>query len=318
MRPVRLLPVVILSAAALLVFKGLGLVTTGGYMLTGTTLVAAAGGGGEGDAVAEMPRETLAADPSPTLQDTAPTVPLPGKDAEGAKIAPEVESAHGSGSAAAGPDSVVPGASAPCPPGDATVAAGHGAAGTEPARAAGDCAPGLAAGGDALPTRLDGNGNVVPLAGTAVDSQGAVIERLGERRVELEAREAEIEMRLALVEAAEKRIAERTTALEALEARVNALVEAKKASDDSQFNAIVAMYETMKPKEAAAIFDELEMPVLLRVASAVTPRKMALIMARMRPEKAKQLTASMASDNGGAGAGSAEQDLAALPQIVGQ
>src|SRR5690606_6082079 len=80
-KPVRLLPVVILSAAALLLFKGLGLVTSGGYVLTGTTVVAAAGE--EDDSVAMVPQEPVAADPSPTLQDTAPTVPLPRRDGEG-------------------------------------------------------------------------------------------------------------------------------------------------------------------------------------------------------------------------------------------
>ena len=44
-KSVRLLPIVILAAVALLVFKGIGLVTNGGYVLLGTTTVEAAGGG---------------------------------------------------------------------------------------------------------------------------------------------------------------------------------------------------------------------------------------------------------------------------------
>jgi len=311
-KSVRLLPVVILSAAALLLLKGLGLVTSGGYVLTGTTMVAAAGAGSQSDAGSTGPLDTTAADTSPTLQDAAPTLPLPSNDA-----AEEDAAAVQSGHATGGTDGIL-GEAAPCLPGAAVAPQGPNPAAGEPEGGADGCAPGVGAGGDALPTTLDGNGNVVPLADGAAGSQEAVIARLGARRTELDSREAEIEMRLALVEAAEKRIAERTTALEALEARVKALVEAKKASDDSQFNAIVAMYETMKPKEAAAIFDELEMPVLLRVASAVTPRKMALIMARMQPQRAKELTASMAAEDGEAGAGAAEQNLAALPQIVGQ
>ena len=46
MKTPRLLPVVIAAATALLLFKGIGLVTTGGYVLTGTGSAVAAGGGG--------------------------------------------------------------------------------------------------------------------------------------------------------------------------------------------------------------------------------------------------------------------------------
>ncbi len=43
MKSVRLLPVVIFAALALLLFKGIGLVTNGGYVLTGSNAVLAAG-----------------------------------------------------------------------------------------------------------------------------------------------------------------------------------------------------------------------------------------------------------------------------------
>ena len=79
------------------------------------------------------------------------------------------------------------------------------------------------------------------------------------------------------------------------------------------------MYETMKPSDAAAIFDELDMPVLLRVARAMNPRKMAPIMAKMDPVKAQDLTAGLAVDRGRADASSSPARISrALPQIVGQ
>jgi flagellar motility protein MotE (MotC chaperone) len=144
------------------------------------------------------------------------------------------------------------------------------------------------------------------------------LQRLGERRGELDAREQELDMRTALVEAAEKRINERTALLEQLEARINALVDQNKSAEEEQFKAIVAMYETMKPKEAAAIFDELDMNTLLRVARAMNPRKMAPVMAKMNPTKAKDLTASMAITPVEPTVEVTSDDLAALPQIVGQ
>ena len=166
----------------------------------------------------------------------------------------------------------------------------------------------------------DGAGNKVPLA-TAdgqAESENAVLERLSARREELDLRETELEMRMALVEAAEKRIEERTSVLEALEARINAMVDEKRTLEEAQFVGVVAMYETMKPKDAAAIFDELEMPVLLRVARAINPRKMAPIMAKMNPIIAKELTAGLAVDQVEPTIEMTGEDLAALPQIIGQ
>lgn len=328
MKSVRLLPVVIFAALALLLFKGIGLVTSGGYVLTGSATAQAAGGGGEhggspeGEAGMTLPLEPTISDSSPTLDDGAPTLPVGDTGAE-----------HG-GAAAAGAEGDHAAGDAPADVGDAGAAVegcppeGEPAAKTEEADPVQgfdftmpkeDCAiAGVNAAGDSLPTTVDASGKVVPMGDQAAGSEQAVVERLGDRREALDAREAELEMRLALVEAAEKRITERTATLEALEARIDALVKEKQVADDSQFASIVAMYETMKPKEAAAIFDQLEMPVLLRVASAMSPRKMAPIMAKMDPQKAKELTSSMAVEQAEPTIDLGEENLAGLPQIVGQ
>ena len=164
---------------------------------------------------------------------------------------------------------------------------------------------------------LNAEGKLAPIE--AVESSEAdLLTRLGDRRGELDAREKELEMRTALVEAAEKRIDERTAALKALEAQINALVEEKKSDEKAQFAGIVSMYETMKPKEAATLFNALDNEVLLRVARAMNPRKMAPILAKMDPMKAKTLTAGLARQEAEPTADtSAIEDLASLPQIVG-
>lgn len=172
--------------------------------------------------------------------------------------------------------------------------------------------------GDAVAMEVNSEGMLVPVSGDTA-SQGALVTRLGERRDELDARENELEMRLALVEAAEKRIEERTAALKALEARISALVEERKSDEQDQFGGIVAMYETMKPKEAAVIFDALDTQMLVRVARAMNPRKMAPILARMEPMKAKALTTGLArEDSEPTMDANTVEDLANLPQIVGQ
>jgi flagellar motility protein MotE (MotC chaperone) len=327
--PPRLLPIVIAATAALLLFKGVGLVTEGGYALVGTTTAQAAGGGGgdHGGGAAPAAKDTGAGvsmtDQSPTLEDHSVTMELPGEaEAGGGHGAAAEGGAHGSATPEVGPaETELTGEV--CPPAEAAADDGHG--GGEVPAAEGPCLPdpGVNEFGDALPLIKDpATGNMMPLADTLGDatSENAINERLAERRAELDQREKELDMRLTLIDAAEARIAERTAELKALEERIGKLVDDNKMAEEQQFVSLVAMYENMKPKDAAVIFNQLDMPVLLGVAKAMNPRKMAPILARMDPMKAKALTDSIAAADAPPTpvAAATDQDLTNLPQIVGQ
>jgi len=337
MKTPRLLPVVIAAATALLLFKGIGLVTTGGYVLTGAGSAVAAGSGGGGaaapaaaasggggDPTMALPPDTTMADTSPTLSDAAPVLPL-GTEAAGGgdgghapAAGTAVDPAAEQGSEPTVQHAVDMSATACAPTAAATPEAGHGAAPAEAgAVAAVECPPAINEHGDALPMELNSAGVLAPMQANG-GSEVELLGRLGERRDSLDAREKELEMRLALVEAAEKRLDERTAALKAIEAKINALVDQKKSAEKEQFAGIVAMYETMKAKEAATIFNQLDMAVLTRVAQAMNPRRMAPILARMDPLKAKQLTAGLAAEEVEPALDAPIEDLANLPQIVGQ
>ena len=337
-REVRLLPVVIAATCALLLLKGLGIMTSGGYVLTGPTQVAAAGEAAEPAApeavepetTLALPAEPTLSDTAPMLEDRAPTLPLRAQAAgeQGESLAEEHGAEGGATQVAeTGEAAEAPGTESEaiaCPPiTDEAVGLDFingredceaETAESEPAE---EAAPEVA---DAVPLIKDDEGNMVPLASPSgtPESETAILERLAERRTALDAREAELDMRMALVEAAEQRIEERTAALRALEARIDAMVDEKRQLEEEQFVAVVAMYETMKPKDAAAIFDQLEMTVLLRVARAISPRKMAPIMAKMNPARAQELTAGMAVDQVEPTIDLRAEDLSALPQIVGE
>jgi flagellar motility protein MotE (MotC chaperone) len=51
----------------------------------------------------------------------------------------------------------------------------------------------------------------------------------------------------------------------------------------------------MKPRDAATIFNDLEMPVLLGVVDRMKDRTAAPILAAMQPEKARELTIKLAA-----------------------
>jgi flagellar motility protein MotE (MotC chaperone) len=130
-------------------------------------------------------------------------------------------------------------------------------------------------------------------------SERAILERLQERRQEIEARAREIDIRENLLKAAERRIEGKVEEMKAVESRIGSANEQKSQTDAARFKGIVTMYEAMKPKDAAKIFDRLEMSVLIEVASQIAPRKMSDIVGLMQPEAAERLTVEMARRAGG-------------------
>ena len=146
-------------------------------------------------------------------------------------------------------------------------------------------------------------------------SERAVLERLQSRRQELDARAREIDIRESLLKAAEKRVESKVEEVKAVESRISAATEQKNEAEVARFKSIVTMYEAMKPKDAAKVFDRLEMPVLFQIASQIAPRKMSDIMGLMSPDVAERLTTEMARRAGGDG----QSDSAdALPKIEGK
>ncbi len=318
MRSVRLLPVVIFAALALLLFKGVGLLTNGGYVLTGPNAVLAAGGAAGAGVSGSTPSEVVLSDLNPTIGDMSPTMATRDTAAAAQSEPPSASAEDADESEAAEESSEASEeTSIACPPIVATQEDPHAempATRCEPSEIP------VNEHGDALPLVQDGEGNFVPLDAFEGDnSEEALLARLAERRGELDRRDADIAMRTALLEAAEKRLDERTKELAALEAQVAALVDEKQAAEEAGFRAVVTMYETMKPKDAAKIFDTLGTTVMVKVVRAMSPRKMSPILAAMSPEPAQKLTIALAAtENTDVVPASAGEDLAALPQIVGQ
>lgn len=145
-------------------------------------------------------------------------------------------------------------------------------------------------------------------------SERAVLERLQSRRQEIETRAREIDIRENLMKSAEKRIEGRIEEMKATEARISVSAQQKNDAEAARFKGLVTMYEAMKPKDAAKVFDRLELSVLFEIASQIAPRKMSDIMGQMQPEAAERLTVEMARRAGGDKSSSAND----LPKIEGR
>ena len=167
------------------------------------------------------------------------------------------------------------------------VSSGHFAFGAPPAPT-----PANAAAAAAAP---DAKGYAPPQkAGAAPPGDLAVLEQLTERRKQLDQRQAELDQREALLSAAEKRLAQRISELQSLEADINQKTQATQAADVAQMKSLAAMYEAMKPADAAHIFDRLDMPVLSSLAKVIKPQKLAAILSLMTAETAQRLTLELA------------------------
>jgi len=146
-------------------------------------------------------------------------------------------------------------------------------------------------------------------------SERAILERLQQRRQELEARSREIDIRESLLKETEKRLENKVEQIKAFEANEKAARDQKTEAENARFKGIVTMYEGMKPKDAAKVFDRLEMSVLLEIASQIAPRKMSDIMGLMQPEAAERLTVELARRATGDKSAAASAEL---PKIEGK
>jgi len=122
---------------------------------------------------------------------------------------------------------------------------------------------------------------------------GAAIDR------DLSARDAaaaqaarEMDMREAAAKAAETRI---KSQLEAQQQQPFANQQAApQPPAEEQFDELARIYQAMRPAEAAAVFEQLEMDVQMKVAQRMRERSTGLIMARMTPRAAAALTMALA------------------------
>lgn len=146
----------------------------------------------------------------------------------------------------------------------------------------------------------------------------AVLERLGDRRQEIEGRARELDMRENLLKQAEQRLDSKLLEVKAVESKIASVDDARGKAEAQRFKSLVTMYENMKPKDAARIFDRLDIKILVEVVNQINPRKMSDILGQMSSEAAERLTVELAMRSGNDGQAPAAGGLPSLPRIEGQ
>jgi flagellar motility protein MotE (MotC chaperone) len=113
---------------------------------------------------------------------------------------------------------------------------------------------------------------------------------LVDRRKKLEERERELSVREALLKAAEQELSQKYEELVSLRTEIKDLLVVQSEEEQKRTASLVKIYEGMKPKDAARIFNTLDLDVLLDVVARMSERKSAPILASMEPERARTVT----------------------------
>jgi len=145
------------------------------------------------------------------------------------------------------------------------------------------------------------------------DSERALLTDLRQRRLALDAREATLVARETTLAAVEKRLAGRVDELTALQSRLEVLETQRKEHDEANWKGLVKLYEVMKPRDAATIFNDLDLPVLLPVLDRMKEAKAAPILAAMQPDRARQVTTELAPMRAKANSVAPLSDAASAP-----
>jgi flagellar motility protein MotE (MotC chaperone) len=122
-----------------------------------------------------------------------------------------------------------------------------------------------------------------------------LLQSLSQRRAQLDDRARDLDMREKVLAATEGRIDEKISELKALQAKIDGMVQQHDTKEEEQLASLVKVYESMKPKDAARIFDQLDMAILLSVAERMKETKMAAVLAEMSSPAAKALTVELAT-----------------------
>ena len=126
-------------------------------------------------------------------------------------------------------------------------------------------------------------------------SELEILQKLAQRREELDIRERSIEQKAGVLKAAEAQIDVKIAKLKELEASIKDLIGVYDEKERDRLNNLVKIYSTMKPKDAARLFNDMEMSLLVRVFEQMKESKSAPILALMDSAKANALTSELAN-----------------------
>ena len=121
-------------------------------------------------------------------------------------------------------------------------------------------------------------------------SEIQILQELAERREALDLRSSEIDKKAVQLKVSELEIEKRLKQLQEYEQKLKLLVQEYNEKEKAKIASLVKVYANMKPKEAARIFETLDLEVTVALLKEMKPTSSSAILAQITPAKAKAIT----------------------------
>lgn len=130
-----------------------------------------------------------------------------------------------------------------------------------------------------------------------LNSEKQLLQQLRKRRTEIESNKDELPAEKMALESIKQYIDNRLDVLENLQNKLKPQFSNTHQNDGKKIQKLVKVYESMKPKEAAKIFNDLQIGVLVEMTLNMKESRLAAILSEMKPEKARELTSILATQS---------------------
>ena len=128
-------------------------------------------------------------------------------------------------------------------------------------------------------------------------SEILILQELAERREALDVRAQAIDKRAIQLKVTEEEINKKLRQLQDYESRLQKLVNAYSEQEKANIASMVKLYSTMKPQDAARIFNSLDMNITVALLKGMKPSSSSAILSQMDSQKAQAVTAELIGNN---------------------
>jgi flagellar motility protein MotE (MotC chaperone) len=135
---------------------------------------------------------------------------------------------------------------------------------------------------------------------TSCEPPAALAEALSLREDRLAVRETALNDRQAALQLADQAISDRLTQLEAMETRLRETLALADGAAEADIDRLTAVYQAMKPKDAAALFEAMSPEFAAGFLGRMAPDSAAAILSGMSAEAAYGISVIVAGRNAGA------------------
>ena len=136
-----------------------------------------------------------------------------------------------------------------------------------------------------------------PVQNAFTSSEIMILQELAERREALDAKAKDIDKRAIQLRVAETEIDKKLKQLKEYEQRLSKLINQYTLKEQENVSALVKLYASMKPKDAARIFNTMDIDITVAILRGMKPSSSSAILSQMNSEKAQAVTAELIGNN---------------------